>query len=241
MQHNDSRTRYAGLSSQPSLSAVIGIGDAEGAAVRTGEPTGDWRKRALDIALAATALVALLPLILLVMLAIRLSSPGPVVYGHERIGRGGRRFRCLKFRTMVTDGDRVLKTHLASCEASRKEWEESRKLRKDPRVTGIGAVLRSTSVDELPQLINILRGDMSLVGPRPVVQDEMRFYGPLASLYYSARPGLTGLWQVSGRSDVSYDARVAFDRLYVESWSLRGDIMLILRTVPAVLLRRGTY
>jgi exopolysaccharide production protein ExoY len=209
--------------------------------LRATPSVGDWRKRVLDILVASAALVLLLPLMLMIALLVKLLSPGPAIYGHERVGFGGKPFRCLKFRTMVSNGDEVLQRHIASSEAARREWEASRKLKNDPRVTAIGAILRSTSADELPQLINVLWGEMSIVGPRPVVADELRHYGEQSSFYFSARPGLTGLWQVSGRSDVTYEARVNFDRTYCETWSLRKDVALIVRTVPAVLSRKGTY
>ena len=202
---------------------------------------GDWRKRGLDIIIASTALVLLMPLMLMIALLVKFHSPGPAMYGHQRVGRGGKPFKCLKFRTMVSNGDEVLQRHLMISEEARREWEATRKLKNDPRVTAVGAVLRSTSIDELPQLINVLRGEMSIVGPRPVVQDELRHYGEYSLHYCSARPGLTGLWQVSGRSDVTYEARVNFDRTYCENWSLMGDLVLMARTVPAVLSRKGTY
>ena len=202
---------------------------------------GDWRKRAFDVAFAASVLVLLSPFFLMIMLLIKVSSPGRSLYGHERIGKGGRTFKCLKFRTMVSNGDEVLSRHLANDPLARQEWEATRKLRDDPRVNVVGHVLRKTSVDELPQLVNVLRGEMSLVGPRPVVFDELRYYGGRKVQYLSARPGLTGLWQVSGRSDASYEQRVGFDCHYCENWTFGSDIMLICRTVPAVLARRGTY
>jgi exopolysaccharide production protein ExoY len=202
---------------------------------------GDWRKRGLDMIIASTALLLLMPLMLMVALLVKISSPGPAIYGHQRVGLGGKPFKCLKFRTMVSNGDDVLQRHIMSSEETRREWEATRKLKNDPRVTAVGAVLRSTSVDELPQLLNVLRGEMSIVGPRPVVQDELRHYGEHAVHYCSARPGLTGLWQVSGRSDVTYEARVNFDRVYCENWSLTTDLVLMARTVPAVLSRKGTY
>jgi exopolysaccharide production protein ExoY len=202
---------------------------------------GDWRKRGLDIVIASAGLLLLMPLMLMIAFLVKISSPGPAIYGHQRVGLGGKPFKCLKFRTMVSNGDDVLKRHMMRSEEARREWEATRKLKYDPRVTAVGAVLRSTSVDELPQLINVLRGEMSIVGPRPVVQDELRHYGVYSSHYCSARPGLTGLWQVSGRSDVTYEARVNFDRLYCENWSLTKDLVLIARTVPAVLSRKGTY
>jgi exopolysaccharide production protein ExoY len=201
----------------------------------------DWRKRGLDIITASVLLVALLPAFIFIAVLIRLSSSGQIIYGHERIGRGGRPFKCLKFRTMVPNGDEVLRAHLASSESARLEWETNRKLKSDPRVTPIGAILRATSADELPQLINVLRGEMSLVGPRPIVHDELRYYGPFSSHYLAAKPGITGLWQVSGRSNVTYDQRVKFDVEYCESWSFLKDIVIIVRTVPALISREGTY
>ncbi|MDX8354999.1 sugar transferase [Cognatiyoonia sp. IB215182] len=202
---------------------------------------GGIAKRGLDILIAGTALTLLAPLFLLVAAAVKFASPGPIFYGHKRIGHGGASFRCWKFRSMVTDGDRVLEEYLAKHPDERDEWETTRKLRNDPRVTRIGAVLRAYSVDELPQLINVLLGDMSIVGPRPVVQDELDMYGEAAPLYLSTRPGITGLWQVSGRSDTSYDQRVALDTRYVQAWSLWSDLVIILRTVPAVISSKGSY
>ncbi|TIM51390.1 MAG: sugar transferase [Mesorhizobium sp.] len=177
----------------------------------------------------------------MVALLVKFSDGGPIFYGHSRIGRGGRIFPCLKFRTMVQDGERVLAAYLAANPDANAEWTATRKLKNDPRVTRVGAVLRKLSLDELPQIINILQGDMSLVGPRPVVRDELEIYGSSAVYYLKSRPGLTGLWQVSGRNDVSYDSRVAFDRHYVENWSLFEDIRIIIKTVPAVWMSRGCY
>lgn len=202
---------------------------------------GGVTKRAIDVPLAAVALLILLPLILLVAIAVRLTSPGPILFGHRRIGLGGRAFRCWKFRTMVTNGDDVLDRHFRNNPEARREWQVARKLKDDPRVTRLGAALRAYSLDELPQLINVLRGDMSLVGPRPVVTDELEQYGPAAEHYLRARPGITGLWQVSGRSDVSYDARVRMDVAYVDRWSLGGDFMILLYTIPAALAAKGSY
>ncbi|WP_158874321.1 sugar transferase [Antarcticirhabdus aurantiaca] len=198
-------------------------------------------KRWMDVAGALLGLIILSPLFLLVALVIKVTDGGSIFYGHKRVGRGGRDFACLKFRTMVQDGDAVLQRYLAENPEAEAEWLATRKLQNDPRVTSIGSVLRKLSLDELPQLINILRGEMSIVGPRPVVRAELDYYGSNAPVYLSTRPGLTGLWQVSGRNDVSYDARVAFDRQYVENWSLGSDIMIILKTVPAVCLSRGSY
>jgi exopolysaccharide production protein ExoY len=202
---------------------------------------GGWSKRVIDSFLAGLAVTALLPLFALLFLAIKFGSPGPVLFGHERIGLRGQTFRCWKLRTMVTDGDAVLQAYLAANPEARIEWEETRKLTNDPRVTALGHVLRKYSVDELPQLINVLRGEMSFVGPRPVVVDELERYGPHAQAYLSARPGITGLWQTSGRSDTSYENRVALDDRYVRDWSFGEDIRILFRTIPVVLGARGSY
>lgn len=196
-------------------------------------------KRVLDVTAAVLLLALLAPLLAIVACAIRLQG-GPVLYGHRRLGRGLREFRCLKFRTMRTDGDEVLTRLLDTDPAARREWRETRKLRDDPRVTRLGRLLRRTSMDELPQLINVLRGEMSLVGPRPVVREELdEHYGPAAAAYALVRPGITGLWQVSGRSDTTYRTRVALDTEYVATMSLAKDATILLRTVGVVLLGRG--
>ncbi len=210
-------------------------------AISKASVTGGWTKRIFDLCLATCGLIGLLPLFALVALAVKVSSTGPVLYGHIRVGNGGRSFRCWKFRTMVTNGDAVLESYLADHPDEKVEWEQNRKLRDDPRVTRIGSVMRAYSVDELPQLINVIRGDMSLVGPRPVVQDELDIYGSAAPHYLRSRPGLTGLWQISGRSDTTYDERIAFDTSYVQRWSFSQDLLIIARTVPAVLLSKGSY
>ncbi len=202
---------------------------------------GGWTKRITDVVLAGVALIALLPLFILLYFAVRASSPGPALYGHERVGLRGNRFRCWKLRTMVTNGDAVLAAHLEANPEARKEWDENRKLTSDPRVTPLGHVLRKYSVDELPQLLNVLRGEMSFVGPRPVVDDELKRYGAQAQSYLSARPGITGLWQTSGRSDTSYETRVAMDDRYYHDWSFAEDIRILFRTIPVVLGARGSY
>jgi exopolysaccharide production protein ExoY len=198
-------------------------------------------KRALDIAGAGALLLLGAPVFLLLAMIVR-ADGGPAFYAHERVGRGGRRFGCLKFRSMVVDSAARLEALLASDPAARAEWEATRKLRHDPRITWIGRFLRATSLDELPQLINVLRGDMSLVGPRPVVATELAaHYGTAAEHYLAVRPGITGLWQVSGRSDTSYAERVALDVRYATTPSLLEDVRILLRTPAAVLLRRGAY
>ncbi|MBO1909459.1 sugar transferase [Microvirga sp. 3-52] len=208
--------------------------------VSRASPLGGSVKRAFDISFALTAAIIFLPLILLTALAIRISSGRPVLYRHKRVGFRGKEFECLKFRTMVTNGDSALLRHFQLYPEARKEWDDTRKLSNDPRVSQLGRVLRKTSLDELPQLLNILRGDMSLVGPRPVVRDELRRYGGAVSCYLRARPGLTGPWQVNGRSDTTYFERVTLDTHYVNNWSLFYDFWIIIRTVPAVVLVKGS-
>jgi exopolysaccharide production protein ExoY len=172
---------------------------------------------------------------------VKFSDHGPVLYGHRRIGHNGRTFKCLKFRTMAVNGDEVLRNYLRDNPQAAEEWRATRKLKNDPRVTVVGTVLRKLSLDELPQLLNILRGEMSVVGPRPVVDEELNLYDSFAAFYLRTRPGLTGLWQISGRNDVSYESRIAFDTQYVQNWSLLGDVSIIVRTIPAVCMARGSY
>jgi exopolysaccharide production protein ExoY len=221
------------------VSVAAAIGNHEDA--QCPPPVGGTAKRFIDIVVASCALIFFLPLIGLIAGLVKLSDGGPVFYGHLRIGHGWRSFRCFKFRTMVVNADEVLKRHLATSPEADREWAAARKLKRDPRITAVGSVLRKLSIDELPQLVNVLRGDMSIVGPRPIVSDEIGMYGPHAGFYVSARPGLTGPWQVSGRNDKSYDDRVTLDCAYVQNWSLRADIAIIVRTIPAVLSARGTY
>jgi exopolysaccharide production protein ExoY len=198
-------------------------------------------KRAMDIAGAGLLLLLALPVFLVIAALVRMDG-GRVFYAHPRVGRGGRAFGCLKFRSMVADADRRLAALLERDPTARAEWEASRKLRNDPRVTWIGRVLRATSLDELPQLVNVLKGEMSLVGPRPVQAAELAaYYGAAAQHYLSVRPGITGPWQVSGRSDTSYAQRVALDVGYVTHPSLAQDVKILLRTPLAVLARRGAY
>ena len=198
-------------------------------------------KRLFDLSVAALALFLLMPLFALVAVAVWAVDRGSPFYSHRRLGRGGKTFGCLKFRSMRLNGDEILSRYLAENPAAMAEWTQNRKLKNDPRITIIGHVLRKTSLDELPQLINILRGEMSLVGPRPIVDAELEKYGDAASAYFAVRPGLTGAWQISGRSDTTYAERVHLDRQYVESRSFTGDLLIILRTVPAVFLVKGSY
>ncbi|MEY4984569.1 MAG: hypothetical protein RIR62_2835 [Pseudomonadota bacterium] len=215
--------------------------EALGADASDAPPRGDLVKAVFDRTAALAGVLLLLPLLLLVAVLVWLDDPGPVLFSHPRVGRGGRVFRCLKFRTMVRNGDEVLSRHLDSHPEAAREWDAQRKLRHDPRVTPLGRALRKSSIDELPQLFNVLRGDMSLVGPRPIVEAEARYYGAAMRDYTSVRPGLTGLWQVGGRSDTSYAERVRLDQAYVRSRSLWLDLRIILRTVVVVVKGRGSY
>lgn len=198
-------------------------------------------KRGFDVVGALAALFVLMPLFALIALAIKLWDRGPVFYRHRRIGLNGADFDCLKFRSMVVDADTVLSRHLAANGEAAREWEENHKLKQDPRITPLGSSLRKTSIDELPQLLNILKGEMSFVGPRPIVTAEVPKYGACIDHYLRARPGLTGPWQVSGRNDVDYATRVALDQDYVESWSFRRDLVLIAKTARVVVTARGCY
>lgn len=198
-------------------------------------------KRTLDVVAVGSGLLLFWWVFVGLALAVKLSSPGPAFYGQNRIGRGGREFKAWKFRSMVRDADAQLKTYLEQHPELRAEWERDHKLKDDPRVTWIGRLLRRTSLDELPQLWNILCGDMSLVGPRPIVQDEVVKYGERFALYQKVRPGLSGLWQVSGRNDTTYGERVALDCYYVRNWSVWLDLVVLARTVRVVLLGKGAY
>jgi exopolysaccharide production protein ExoY len=201
-------------------------------------------KRFFDILFASAMLVAFLPLFLLIGLTILVTDGGRPFYGHRRVGRNGREFSCLKFRTMVTDSDTVLEKLLQDSPVAAREWAETRKLRNDPRILPvIGHLLRQTSLDELPQIINVLRGDMSIVGPRPVVQDELERYGNARGLYLSVRPGLTGPWQAGNRSDDSYENRVRLDAHYVLNWSMAQDVRIVAKTAKIFLSGRspGAY
>jgi exopolysaccharide production protein ExoY len=201
-----------------------------------------YAKRIFDFCAAIVLITMVLPAVCLIMLAIVLGGQMPF-YSHVRVGQGGRAFSCLKFRSMCRDADMKLAQLLQRDPAAKLEWETNRKLRNDPRITRVGRFLRVTSLDELPQLINVLSGQMSLVGPRPVTRSELaKFYGPLqAAAYSSVRPGLTGLWQVSGRSEVGYDSRAALDTHYVQHLSLRTDLVILVQTIDAVVRQRGAW
>lgn len=207
---------------------------------KAGMPRGGVVKRAFDVITASTMLLFALPAIFFIAVIMFSTDRGPIFFGHERIGLNGKRFRCLKFRSMVVDSQEALRRHLELFPQAREEWEATQKLRNDPRITALGRFLRVTSLDELPQLVNVIRGDMSLVGPRPIVQDEVVRYADEIEHYSAVRPGITGLWQVSGRSDVDYDRRVQLDTRYVREWSFLGDMVILVKTVKVVAFRTGS-
>ncbi|MGF6936064.1 Undecaprenyl-phosphate galactose phosphotransferase WbaP [Paraburkholderia sp. UCT70] len=200
----------------------------------------DAVKRTMDVCGASVLLILLFPVLLIIALAV-MSDHGNAVYGHPRIGRGGRTFKCLKFRSMVKNSDEVLAKLLSTDPQARAEWDRDFKLKNDIRVTPVGRILRKTSLDELPQLWNVLRGDMSLVGPRPIVQKELVRYGRDVRYYLALKPGMTGLWQVSGRNDVDYPTRVSLDVKYAMNRSLTFDMSILLRTVKVVFAKDGAY
>ncbi|THB84683.1 undecaprenyl-phosphate galactose phosphotransferase WbaP [Pantoea allii] len=199
-----------------------------------------FMKRAFDIVVASMLLLFLGPIFALLCYMVKRDG-GNAIYGHERVGQNGKKFKCLKFRSMVTNSKEVLEKLLATSEEARMEWDKDFKLKNDPRVTRIGSFLRKTSLDELPQLWNVIRGEMSLVGPRPVIEAELERYAGDVDYYLMAKPGMTGLWQVSGRNDIDYDTRVYFDSWYVKNWALWTDIAILFKTAGVVVRRDGAY
>lgn len=198
-------------------------------------------KRILDLFLCTLALPVVLPVSCFLYLLIKLDSKGSVIYRQERIGKDGKPFLIYKFRTMYCNADELLQEVLATDPLMAEEWKKTRKLRNDPRLTKAGQFLRKTSLDELPQLINIFKGEMTLVGPRPIVEDEKEKYGRYFEEYCEVRPGLTGLWQTSGRNDTTYSQRVAYDHYYINHWSPKLDIWIMAKTIPVALSGRGAY
>ncbi len=217
----------------PSHAAEVAVGFERSKSFYTGSA-----KRGLDLFLCALMLPILLPIIAVLYVLVR-SSGGPGFFGHKRVGKNGRTFRCWKLRTMVPDAEAKLEALLSSDAAARAEWERDRKLRCDPRITKLGDFLRKTSLDELPQIFNVVKGEMSLVGPRPVTEDEIEKYGVHKRTYLAMRPGISGLWQVSGRNDISYSERVSLDRSYFRNASLTLDISILLKTINVVLRKTG--
>ncbi len=198
-------------------------------------------KGLFDKVLSITLFLLFLPLLVLLYLVVYLSSKGDPIYKQKRVGKDGRTFHIYKFRTMRTDADRMLEEILENDPVRKAEWEKEFKLKDDPRITRIGKFLRRTSLDELPQLFNVFQGKMSLVGPRPIIEDEVPKYGDYFDYFKAVKPGITGLWQVSGRNDISYDERVRLDVWYVRNWSLELDIMILVKTAAIVMMRKGSY
>ena len=200
-------------------------------------------KTSLDFSFALTFLIIGLPFFTIISLLVKLSSRGPIFYLQERVGKNKRIFKCIKFRTMHAEADDMLENIIRNDEILRKEFEETHKLKNDPRITNIGKFLRKTSLDEIPQFINVLRMEMSIVGPRPIVENEIQKYGDSISKVLSIKPGITGLWQVSGRNNLSYKRRVFLDCLYVSNMNLLIDLRIILRTFGVILFPndRGAY
>ena len=209
--------------------------------LRSSGPIGMTPKRFVDIFLAISGILLLAPLLIICFLVTVIASPGPALFRHRRVGFNGRHFDCLKFRTMATDASQRLQRLIDSDPLAASEWAANRKLKNDPRVTAIGAILRKSSLDELPQLFNVLRGDMSIVGPRPVTDEELARYTTSVGAYLACRPGITGLWQVSGRSSTTYDKRVACDTFYARNWSMALDAKILIVTLPSLIVSDCAY
>ena len=204
-------------------------------------PSSRFAKRILDLAFTLVVAPFVLLLIAMFALLIKLEGPGPIFYANERIGRGGRKFKAWKLRSMVPDGDRVLAEYLGNHPAEAAHWHNTQKLKRDPRITRVGRIIRKTSIDELPQFWNVLNGNMSVVGPRPVLEQQVPIYGASFSLYRQVRPGITGLWQVSGRNELAFSERVKLDKYVIQNWSVWLDIYILARTVSVLLTAKGAY
>jgi undecaprenyl-phosphate galactose phosphotransferase len=216
-----------------------GVPVLQGTVNRLERPLPRAIKRTMDLVLTSLGFVVLLPVMGVVALLVRRDG-GPAMFAHTRVGKDGQPFKCYKFRSMVMDADRALKELLERDPEARAEWEANYKLKDDPRITKLGKFLRSSSMDELPQLFNVIKGDMSLIGPRPVVEEELdKYYGEETQIYLSVRPGLSGLWQVSGRSMTDYEERVDLDARYIRLWSIWLDVSIIVRTLGVVVKRHG--
>ncbi len=225
------------------LPSLWSMGGAAGISIEDNllRPSSTFAKRTVDVAIAGAALIVGSPLFAGLAIWNKVTSPGPVFFGHTRISKNGKRFKVWKFRSMVTNAEEVLQQHLEGSAELREEWETTQKLKNDPRVTACGRFLRKTSLDELPQLWNVLVGDMSLVGPRPIVENEIEKYEDTFDSYLRVRPGITGFWQVSGRNLTTYERRVELDEFYVRNWSIWFDLYILVRTVKTVLLREGAF
>jgi Undecaprenyl-phosphate galactose phosphotransferase WbaP len=204
-------------------------------------PTAQLVKRAVDLVLSLLLLIMLAPVLFVISIALRIDSPGPIFYYQERVGKGGKLFRLVKFRTMVADADSRLEEHLEVDTLLRQEWEQHQKLSRDPRITSVGRWLRRFSLDELPQLLNVVGGEMSLVGPRPMLVDQKDLYGNPLQLYLRVTPGITGLWQISGRNRTTFQERARFDSYYVRNWSIWHDFYILVKTPLTVLKGEGAF
>lgn len=200
-----------------------------------------FQKRILDLGLLFISAPITIPLVLIVSIIVKITSPGPIFYGHKRIGKNGKEFKCWKFRSMVIDADKQLEKILAENPEMRAEWEKDRKFSDDPRVTKIGKILRKTSIDEIPQFFNVLMGEMSFIGPRPVTTPELEKYGDKSDFILSVQPGLSGMWQISGRSDTGYEERITLDSYYIRNWSMWLDLWIIIKTIYVVVKGKGAY
>ena len=224
---------------------IVSFADAGLMMIKVKNNLAHWHnkamKRVFDIMCCLPGVILLSPVFAIISLMIYISDPGPIIFAHKRIGKNGKPFDCYKFRSMIVDAENVLEQYLKDNPAAREEWEKDFKLKNDPRVTKIGAFLRKTSLDELPQLINVIKGEMSLVGPRPIVEAEIEKYGIFFKDFAMVTPGITGVWQVNGRSDTTYDERVSMDSWYVHNWSLWLDIWYLIKTFKVVLQRKGAY
>ncbi|MFN3191787.1 MAG: undecaprenyl-phosphate galactose phosphotransferase WbaP [Aureliella sp.] len=223
--------------------SVVSCGLASGVRVEESllRPSARIFKRAIDVTAAGSALLLLTPVFALIALAVYISDPGPIFFSHERIGRNGKKFKAWKFRSMVTNAKDILANYLLEHPELQAEWEKDHKLKNDPRITSIGKLIRKTSLDELPQLWNVLVGEMSLVGPRPIVDAEIEKYGPTFKQYLRVTPGISGLWQISGRNNTTYEERLAYDEFYVRHWSPWLDLYILMRTIRTVVFCEGAY
>ena len=203
--------------------------------------TNLFTKRILDILIVLFFSPLWIPIMIILAFLTKITSKGPIFYGHKRIGKNHKEIKCWKFRSMCTNSQEILEQILATDPVRRAEWEKDRKFLDDPRVTKFGKILRKTSLDELPQIFNILKGDMSLVGPRPVTEPELIKYGKYQDYVLSVLPGLSGMWQISGRSDTGYEERISFDSYYIQNWSIWLDIWILLKTIWVVISGKGAY
>lgn len=241
----DSVSFVPDLMGAPGNLEIISLADAGLMMIQVKNNLAKWYnrlfKRIFDLICAGLGTIALLPVFALIAILIYIDNPGPIFFAHRRVGQHGKEFPCYKFRSMCVNAQEELEKYLAANPAAREEWNRDFKLKDDPRITKIGGFLRKTSLDELPQLINVIKGEMSLVGPRPIVQAEIEKYGDYIHDFYLVPPGITGVWQVSGRSDTTYDERVAMDSWYVHNWSVWMDIAYLWKTVSVVLNHKGAY